>query len=354
MKLRPLGQSGLLVSELILGAMQFGQLADDEARAIIDRYLDAGGNCIDTANVYGRGASEELLGRVLGPKRRSIVLATKVGGPIGPGPLDSGLSRRHLVDQVDASLRRLRTDWIDLYQIHRWDPTTPIEETLDALADCVRAGKVRYLGCSNLSGWQLAHSWTLAKERHQPTWIALQPEYSLLRRDSERELLPACAAFGLGIIPWSPLGGGLLTGKYRANEPPPPGSRGEQAQQSPFAAVWNARLTERTFQIVEAVRAVAEQCGATPAQVALRWLMDRPGITAPIIGARTPDQLKETLGALDLRLSPEATIRLDAASAIDLGYPYELPAFARVASQPATAPERSPATPGSTRRLGAP
>ncbi|GIW08578.1 MAG: oxidoreductase [Dehalococcoidia bacterium] len=334
MKLRPLGRSGLQVSELILGAMQFGQLSDDDARAIIDQYLDAGGNCIDTANVYGGGASEEQLGRLLGAKRRAIVLATKVRGPIGPGPLDVGLSRRHILDQVDASLRRLRTDWIDLYQIHRWDDSTPIEETLDALADCVRAGKVRYLGCSNLTGWQLGQSWTLATERRQPAWISLQPEYSLLRRDIERELIPACQAFGLGIIPWSPLGGGLLTGKYRQHEPPPPGSRGDQAQRSPFASRWNARLNERTFRIIDTVRAVADECRATPAQVALRWVMDRPGITAPIIGARTRDQLADTLGALALRLSPEATAQLDAASAIDLGYPYDSPGFARPAPQP--------------------
>ncbi|MFN8534128.1 MAG: aldo/keto reductase [Dehalococcoidia bacterium] len=335
MKLRSLGQSGLQVSELILGAMQLGALEDDAAAAIVDHYLDAGGNTIDTANVYGRGASEEILGRILGAKRRQIVLATKVRGPIGPGPLDSGLSRRHIFEQVDASLRRLRTDWIDLYQIHRWDDTTPIEETLDALGSCVRAGKVRYLGCSNLTGWQIAQSQTIAAERHQPGWISLQPEYSLLRRDIERELVPACRALGIGIIPWGPIGGGILTGKYRQGEPPPAGSRGEQAQSTSFAAGWNARLTARAFRIVEAVGEAAETLETTPARVALRWLMDRPGVTAPIVGARNLDQLADTLGALDVTLTPEVRKRLDEESAIELGYPYETPAGQRPAPRPA-------------------
>jgi aryl-alcohol dehydrogenase-like predicted oxidoreductase len=262
------------------------------------------------------------------------VLATKVRGPMGDGPLNAGLSRRHIMEQVDASLRRLRTDWIDLYQIHRWDDATPIEETMDALNDCVRAGKVRYLGCSNLTGWQIALSQAIATERHQAAWIALQPEYSLVRRDIERELIPACAHFGIGIIPWSPLGGGLLTGKYERGAAPPPGSRGETAQSGPFAASWNSKLTDRSFAIIDAVGEIAREAGATMAQVALRWVMDRPGVTAPILGAKTIEQLEDNLGAVHLALTAEQRDRLDRASAIALGYPYEAPAATRATPQP--------------------
>lgn len=322
MKIRRLGRTGLKVSNLCLGAMTFGntQWGCDEAtaRKLVDRFLEVGGNFIDTADVYANGASEEITGRAIRERRGQVVLATKVAGPMGSGPNDLGLSRRHILDAVDASLRRLGTDWIDLYQVHAYDPTTPLDETLRALDDCVRAGKVRYLGCSNYSAWQLMKANALARELGTARFDALQPQYSLVCRHVEREHLPLCREEGIGVIPWSPLGGGLLTGKVRKGQAAPEGSR------AALDAMNRERFeSQHNLEIAETAIAVAEDLGRTPGQVALAWAAQQPGVTAPIFGARTPEQLEENLGAADLALPPEMRTRLDEVSRLPLVYPYD-------------------------------
>lgn len=322
MKIRKLGRTGLKVSNLCLGAMTFGNSqwgCDEEtSRKIVDRFIDAGGNFIDTADVYSAGVSEEITGRALQSRRGQIVLATKVAGPMGSSVNDLGLSRKHILDAVDASLRRLQTDYIDLYQVHAYDPTTPVDETLRALDDCVRAGKVRYIGCSNYSAWQLALATGLARELGVARFDCLQPQYSLACRYIEREHLPLCIEAGIGVIPWSPLGGGLLTGKIRRGEAPPPDSRAA-------TDTMNAERfrSERNLAIAESVCEVAQSLGHSPSQVALAWVIEQPGITAPIFGARTLEQLEDNLGAADLRLDDEARKRLDEVSRLPLVYPYD-------------------------------
>jgi aryl-alcohol dehydrogenase-like predicted oxidoreductase len=322
-ELRQLGRTGVRVTELCLGAMTFGREIDEPAsRAILDRYLDAGGNFVDTADVYGGGASEEILGRALGPRRDRIVLATKVRMPMGDAPNSSGASRRHLREGIEASLRRLRTDWVDLYQLHAWDPRTPLEETLSTLDDVVREGKVRYVGASNYTGWQLAKALGVATLHGWEPFASLQPQYSLVCRDLERELLPLCREEGLAVLPWSPLGGGLLTGKYRRSEEPRQGTRA--ADRTPSAFLMRERLkAERNFATAEAVGKVAAEAGKTPAQVALNWVLTRDGVTAPILGARTLEQLEDNLGATGWSLDADQERVLDEVSAIERGYPYD-------------------------------
>ena len=320
MRIRKLGRTGLKVSNLCLGAMTFGnkEWGCDEptSRRIVDRFLDAGGNFIDTADVYSNGVSEEITGRAIQGKRRQVVLATKVAGPMGPGPNDLGLSRRHVLDGVEASLRRLGTDWIDLYQVHAYDPTTPLDETLRALDDCVRAGKVRYIGCSNHSAWQLMKATALARELGTARFDCLQPQYSLACRTIEREHLPLCREEGIGVIPWSPLAGGLLTGKVRKGKP----GEGTRAAVDPN---WSRFRTQKSFEIAETLVQVAQGLDRTPSQVALAWVMAQPGITAPIFGARTLEQLEDDLGAAQVVLDAEARKRLDEVSALELVYPYD-------------------------------
>jgi aryl-alcohol dehydrogenase-like predicted oxidoreductase len=328
MKLRTLGRTGLKVSNLCLGSMTFGngQWGCDEAtaRKIVDRFLDAGGNFVDTADVYSNGISEEICGRALRERRQHVVLATKVAGPMGPGPNDLGLSRRHILDAVEASLRRLGTGFIDLYQVHAYDPTTPLDETLRALEDCVRAGKVRYVGCSNYSAWQLMKANALARELGTARYDCLQPQYSLVCRHIEREHLPLCREEGIGVIPWSPLGGGLLTGKIRRGAGPPAGSR------AAVDATNRERFEhDRNLGIAEAVIGVGKQLGKTASQVALAWVAQQPGVTSPIFGARTLEQLEDNLGAADLVLNAEALRVLDDASALELVYPYDFHARVR-------------------------
>lgn len=323
MEHRGLGRTGIRVTELCLGAMTFGRETDEAtSRAMIDRYLDAGGDFVDTADVYGGGASEEIVGRALEGRRDRVVLATKVRMPVGGGVNDLGASRRRIRAGIEDSLRRLRTDWVDLYQIHCWDPRTPLEETLSTLDDLVREGKVRYVGASNYSGWQLAKALGLSALHGWEPFASLQPQYSLVCRDTERELLPLCREEGLAVLPWSPLGGGILTGKYRPGEEPSAGTRAGDA--SPSASHIRRRLAhERNHAVAEAVRAVAEECGRSRAQVALNWVLHRDGVTAPIVGARTPEQLDDNLGAAGWRLDPEHERRLDEASAIEPGYPHD-------------------------------
>ena len=228
-----LGNTGLMVSELCLGCMTFGQEADEETSGeIVGRFLDAGGNFLDTADVYSNGVSEEITGRALRSVRDDVVLATKVRFPMGEGPNDVGLSRKHIMQGCEDSLRRLGTDYIDLYQVHCWDAATPLEETLSALTDLVRSGKVRYIGVSNFTGWQLMRSLDVSEASGFERFVCLQPQYSLVERNIEREVLPVCVEEGLGVIPWSPLGGGFLSGKYRRDEEPPEGSRIAGAEES--------------------------------------------------------------------------------------------------------------------------
>jgi aryl-alcohol dehydrogenase-like predicted oxidoreductase len=311
-----LGHSGLKVSRPCLGAMMFGTGPDapcDEAdaRRIIDAFLDAGHNFVDTANVYTGGQSEEVVGRAIRSRRDSVVLATKGRGPIGKGPNDQGLSRGYLVRALDASLRRLGTDHVDLYQCHFPDPDTPIEETMATLDGFVRAGKVRYIGCSNFGGGQIVEAqWAAARLGTAP-FVSLQPRYSLVARQIEADTLPTCIRQGIGTLVYSPLGGGVLTGKYRAGEPPPADSRAGRA--APNARVnWAASmLTERNLAIADEVGKVAAELGTTPTAVAIAWVLGRLGVTSVIIGPRTFSQYEENMEGFDLTLDDQVVHRLN-------------------------------------------
>jgi aryl-alcohol dehydrogenase-like predicted oxidoreductase len=325
---RTLGHSGCAVSALALGTMTFGRETEEsDSHAQIDRFLDAGGNLIDTADVYTDGASEEIIGRWLAKKQPSdrdrVVLATKGRFPMGDGPNDVGLSRRHLASALDGSLRRLNVERVDLYQVHAYDPWTPLEETLRFLDDAVHAGKVHYIGLSNFTGWQLQRAVDLAEFRGLVRPVTLQPQYNLLVREIEWEVVPAAEANGLGLLPWSPLGGGWLTGKYSREEAPTGATRlGENPDRGVEAYDLRSR-SERTWDVVDAVRAIASERSATMAQIALAWLLARPAVTSVILGARTLSQLDDNLGSVDVALSTEEIDRLDAAS--DPGaadYPY--------------------------------
>jgi aryl-alcohol dehydrogenase-like predicted oxidoreductase len=326
MQYRYLGRTGLKVSELCLGAMTFGRESSEEVSyQMLDCFVEEGGNFIDTANVYSHGVSEEILGRWLKDKGRDdFIIATKVRFSMGSGPNDLGLSRKHILSAIEASLRRLNTDYIDLYQVHMWDPGTPLEETLEVLNQLVSAGKVRYLGASNYAGYQLQKAVDLSRARGWEPFSCLQPLYNLLDRSFEWELLPVCEAEGVGVIPWSPLRGGWLSGKYRRGmDGPPPDTRIEEAAKQGWSESWDAYATERTWQVVDTLLAVATQVEKSPAQVALNWLLQKPTITAPILGARTISHLEDNLGATGWALTPEQVARLDQASALPLPYPYE-------------------------------
>jgi aryl-alcohol dehydrogenase-like predicted oxidoreductase len=316
---RTLGRSGCAVSSLALGTMTFGSETDEAgSHAQLDRFVEAGGTLVDTADVYTRGTSEEIVGRWLAARpadvRERVVLATKGRFPMGEGPNDLGLSRRHLSLALDASLRRLRVDAVDLYQVHSWDPWTPLEETLRFLDDAVRAGKVRYVGLSNYTGWQVQKAADLAAARGWVPPVTLQPQYSLLVREIEWEIVPACLENGLGLLPWSPLGGGWLTGKYSRHERPSGATRLGEDPERGVEAYGRRGAQQRTWDVVEAVQVVAEGRGASMAQVALAWLLARPAVTSAILGARTLEQLEDNLGAAGLVLTAEETARLDAAS----------------------------------------
>jgi aryl-alcohol dehydrogenase-like predicted oxidoreductase len=323
MEYRFLGKTGLNVSELCLGTMTFGREADEAAsHAILDRFAAAGGNFIDTANVYGRGASETVVGNWLKRQaREEVVVATKVRFRMGDGSNQLGLGRKHIRAAVTASLQRLQTDYLDLYQTHCWDPVTPLEETLSALNDLVREGLVRYIGASNHTGWQLQRAIDTSRRNGWEPYTCLQPQYSLLCRSTEWELVPLCRDAGIGIIPWSPLRGGWLSGKYhRGMAEPPIGTRvGDQGD----GTSWKANYNDHTFEVLDALQAVAQEVDRSPSQVALRWVLQQPGVTAPIIGARTTAQLDDNLGTSAFALSAEQLARLDEASALALPYPYD-------------------------------
>jgi aryl-alcohol dehydrogenase-like predicted oxidoreductase len=327
MRYRTLGNSGCSVSELCLGTMTFGKETDEEgAHAQLDRFVEAGGNLIDTADVYSSGVSEVMIGRWLSDRSPevadSVVLATKGRFPMGRRPNDSGLSARHLTRALDASLGRLAVEAVDLYQVHAWDPWTPLAETLRTLDGFVRAGKIRYYGLSNFTGWQLTKAVHTARALGLVEPVTLQPQYSLIVREIEWEIVPAALDAGLGLLPWSPLGGGWLTGKYHRGQRPSGATRlGEDPGRGMEA--WDRRGTERTWNIVEAVQRVADARGVSMAQVALSWVTNRPAVTSTILGARTLELLEDNLASVDCVLDDAEVAQLDEASALDASdYPY--------------------------------
>jgi aryl-alcohol dehydrogenase (NADP+) len=327
MDLRNLGNSGTVVSSLALGTMTFGAEADEQtSHTIIDTYLEAGGTFIDTADVYSSGTSETIIGRWLAthPGRRDdIVIATKGRFPMGDGPNDLGLSRTHLRKALDSSLSRLSVDHIDLYQLHAWDAVTPIEETLRFLDDSVTAGKISYYGFSNYLGWQLTKAVQVAKARGWAPPVTLQPQYNLLVRDIEHEIVPAALDAGIGLLPWSPLAGGWLSGKYTRDQAPTGATRlGENPTRGMEA--WEQRNADpRTWDVIDTVSRVADETGASSSQVALAWLIAQPAVTSAILGARTVEQLTDNLGAGDLTLTDEQLASLTEASAPRIDdYPY--------------------------------
>ena len=312
MEYRNFGRTGMKVSSLCLGCMNFGRkTSPEEAYAIIDRALDAGINFLDTANVYSLGHSEEITGEALkrNGSRSRIVLATKVHGRMNDeDPNAAGSSRRHIIEQCEASLKRLQTDYIDIYQMHRPRPEIAIDETLRALDDLVRAGKVRYLGTSTFAAWQVVESLWVAKELGLNRFVSDQPPYNILDRRIERELVPMAQTFGIGLIPWSPLGGGLLTGKYTRNRPAPEGAR---FSDKGLVARQARRYTEGAFDVTEGLLPLAEAKNCTLSQLALAWCVERPGVTSPIIGPRTMEQLEDNLGALEVTVTSEDHQRID-------------------------------------------
>lgn len=305
-ELRLLGRTGVRVSNLCLGAMMFGmRTGPDDSYRIIDRALDDGLNFIDTANVYSRGRSEEITGEALkrNGKRDRVVLATKFHGAMSDDdPNNQGASRRHIIAACEASLRRLQTDYIDLYQIHRPRSDTAIDETLRALDDLIRAGKVRYIGTSTFASWQVVESLWVSEKYGLNRFICEQQPYNLLDRRVERELMPMAQTFGIATIPWSPLAGGLLTGKYRRGEEPPEGTRFANMTSNP---IYRRRWTERMFDVIEGLETLAAQKEVTLSQFSLAWVMAQPGVTSPIIGPRTMEQLEDNLAAANVTLSED-------------------------------------------------
>ncbi|MBW7884062.1 MAG: aldo/keto reductase [Caldilineaceae bacterium] len=318
MEYRSLGRTGVPVSPLCLGCMNFGSpTPEGESLAIIDAALDRGINFLDTANVYNRGRSEEIVGKALSRngKRQRVVLATKVHGRMADDdPLAAGNNRRHIIEQCEASLRRLQTDYIDLYQIHRPQASVPIDETLRALDDLVRAGKVRYLGTSTFPAWQVLESLWVSKELGLNRFVTEQPPYHLLDRSIERELIPLAQTYGLAILPWSPLARGFLTGKYQRGEEIPGDSRVARDMQGPFGERTKQHFSDLAFGVLDELQALANEKGATASQVALAWCIHQPGVTSPIIGPRTMDHLEDNLGALNVAITDADRARLDAVS----------------------------------------
>ena len=326
MEYRQLGRSGLRVSTLTLGTMTFGgrgnfrSVGDTDvagARRQVDMALDAGVNLIDTADVYSGGLSEEIVGEVLQGRRDRALVATKARFPMGRGPNDAGLSRHHLIEACEASLRRLQMDHIDLYQVHEWDGQTPVEETLAALDHLQRTGKVRYVGCSNFAGWQVMKALGIADRTALPRFVSQQVYLSLQERSAEYEIVPSALDQGLGLLIWSPLAGGWLSGKYRRNETAPEGAR--QATSWGEPPIYDEA---KLYDTIEALVEVAEGRGVSPAQVALAWLLARPGVSTVIIGARTDEQLADNLAAASLALTAEEQARLEEVSRPTLIYPF--------------------------------
>lgn len=333
MRMKKLGNTGLIVSEICFGVMTFsdgegmwrpvGKMDQRSADGLVATALEHGVNFFDTANAYSDGLSETMLGKALGSAgiaRDRIVIATKVLGKMGPSPNEGGLSRKHILSAVEASLERLQTDYIDLYQIHGRDPLTPLEETLEALDACVRAGKVRYIGLCNLPAWEIAKSLWISDRRRLASFASIQPYYSLVGRDLEREIVPLAVDQGLGILPWSPLASGALTGKYSSDGSGPEGARRTQFDFPPVDA-------ERLARVLDAMRPIADRHGTTLARVALAWLLHQPHVTSVIIGARTNEQLVDNIGASTVALDADELAALDAASELPPEYPGWMLAF---------------------------
>ncbi len=323
MPLQRLGNSGLEVSRLCLGTMTFGTqwaqigtTTQPEADALVGRSLDAGVNFFDTADVYSSGESESALGKALGKRRQQVILATKVRSRMSDAPNDVGLTRHHILNSVDASLRRLGTEYIDLYQVHCWDASTPLDETLRALDDCVRWGKVRYIGASNYAAWQLMKSLAISDRQGLERFITLQPLYNLVMRDIETELVPLCQDQKLGILPWSPLAGGFLSGKYRRGAKAPFGTR-RSGVETQFLQFDEARGLD----VVDVLDAVAKSHAGTVAQAAINWLLAKSYVTSVIVGARNMAQLEDNLAAIRWVLTPEEVARLDALMPPPRSYP---------------------------------
>ncbi|KAA0700254.1 aldo/keto reductase [Neorhizobium sp. P12A] len=327
MEYRLLGRSGLKISAITMGTMTFGgvgwaktvgAVGVAEARKLVDMCLDAGVNFIDTADVYSSGASEEILGEIIGgPRKKGVMVATKARFPMGTGPNDAGNSRYHLIEACEASLRRMKTDVIDLYQIHEWDGQTPLEETMEALDTLVRQGKVRYIGCSNFSGWHIMKALGVSEKDKRERFVSQQIHYTLETRDAENELIPVSIDQGLGILVWSPIAGGLLSGKHRRNQAAPEGTRQFAGWTEP-----PIRDEDRLWNIVDALVEIGESRGVSAAQVALSWLIGRKGVTSVIIGGRTEAQFRDNLASADLKLNAEERKRLDDVSLPWLQYPY--------------------------------
>ncbi len=321
-----LGRSGLKVSEFAFGAMTFGREADEEtSHRMLDLYAEHGGNFIDTADAYGNGTADEVFGRWLAGKRRDdFVIASKARFPTGSGMNDVGLSRKHIISSVDASLARLGTDHLDLFQIHCWDRGTPIEETLTTLDQLVRAGKVRYLGSSNLRGWQLQKMIDTSRQLGLEAFISHQPQYNLLARETEWEILEVCAAEGVGVIPWAPLRGGWLSGRYRREMGgAPDGSRVKTAEREGWPETWARYDNDHTWGIVDELDRIAKDHETTPAVVAIRWVAQHPVVTAPILGASRFEQLEANLAAIDVALTDDDMAALDRVSHVEGSYPYD-------------------------------
>jgi aryl-alcohol dehydrogenase-like predicted oxidoreductase len=326
MQYQQLGNTGVFVSRLCLGAMTFGGnsaeppwnaiggLSQHDASTLVDESIEAGVNFFDTANVYAGGASEAMLGKALGAKRTNMVVATKVFARMGPGPNEVGLSRLHIMREAEASLLRLNTDYIDLYQIHGFDSLTPLEETLNALNDLVRQGKVRYIGCSNLAAWQIMKALGISAQEHLEKFVTVQAYYSLAGRELEREIVPLLNDQKLGLLPWSPLAGGFLSGKFTRTGVPDGDVRRAKFSFPPIDM-------EKGYEIIDVMQTVAQRRKATVAQIALAWLLHQPAVTSVIIGAKKASQLKDNLGSVDVKLDAEDLQQLDAVSKLTPEYP---------------------------------
>jgi len=317
MEYRRLGQCGLKVSEICLGTMAFGNKADEaESRRIVDLALDGGVNFFDTADGYSQGASETILGKALKGRRRQVVVATKFFNPMGPGPNDSGMSRVHIMNAIEDSLRRLQMDYVDIYYIHHVDAQTPIEEMLRALDDLVHQGKVRYIACSNYQAWRLSEALWISEVNNLAKFVCYQPQYSLVVRDIEQELVPLCLNKGVGIVPWAPLASGFLAGKYKPGQREVPGTRSAEKW------AWHGRFfAPNADETLVVLLEVAKELGKSPAQVALRWVLEQPGVSSVIAGVRNTEQLRDNIGVAGWRLEGEALERLNKVSWLPPRYP---------------------------------
>lgn len=323
MNYKKLGRTGIEVSQLCLGTMTFGRETDKgRAQKIILKFLDKGGNFIDTADVYGTppGNSEKTLGDILKGKREKVILASKAYFPMGEGPKKSGLSRAHLIHALESSLCRLQTDYVDLYYVHCWDGITPLEETLSTLDILVKQGKVRYIGASNFTAWQLMKALGVSRQYGWERFVCFQIQYNLLTRGVEREIIPLCREEKLGIAVWSPLAGGFLSGKYHRGSLPREGRLIQVKKEDTDS--WQNRATEKNFAILDVVEKIAQEKGKSCAQIALAWIIRQPGITIPVIGARTLEQFEDNLGSLEVKLTPEELKALDKVSEPEDEYPY--------------------------------